>query len=79
VVGSAHEAEFRERAREEARRLGRIEEYRYMVLRILEWRGIPVYADTRGRVNACGSLDQLETWAKRAVRATDAAEVFAAE
>jgi hypothetical protein len=50
-----------------------------MVLRILEWRSIPVSDDVRKRVNACMDLHRLEVWAQRAVHATDAAELFADE
>ncbi|OLZ67226.1 hypothetical protein AV521_25600 [Streptomyces sp. IMTB 2501] len=64
---------------EEGREEGRIEGRREMILRILEWRGIPVADGTRGRVTACTDLAQLEVWAQRAVHATDAAELFAAE
>lgn len=50
-----------------------------MVLRILEWRGVPVPAAVRKRVMACSDLDQLTAWAQRAVHATDARELFADE
>ncbi|MBP2049585.1 hypothetical protein J2Z21_002516 [Streptomyces griseochromogenes] len=50
-----------------------------MVLRILEWRGIPVTDAVREQVEACTDLDRLEAWAQRAVHATDAAELFVGE
>ncbi|MFF5855705.1 hypothetical protein ACFY8B_08720 [Streptomyces sp. NPDC012751] len=50
-----------------------------MIVKVLEWRGIPVPDTVRARVNACTDLDQLKVWAQRAVHATDAAELFAAE
>ncbi|MFJ7153129.1 hypothetical protein ACIQVT_33850 [Streptomyces sp. NPDC100445] len=43
----------------------------------LEWRDIPVPHPVRERVNSCTDLDQLKVWAQRAVRATDAGELFA--
>ncbi|MFJ5263739.1 hypothetical protein ACIQAC_25090 [Streptomyces sp. NPDC088387] len=68
-----------EQVREEGREQGRIEDRRGMILQILEWRGIPVSEDVRRRVDASSDLGQLEVWAQRAVRATDAAELFAPE
>ncbi|GHI07865.1 hypothetical protein Scel_61860 [Streptomyces cellostaticus] len=68
-----------EQGREEGREEGRIEDRREMVLRIVEWRGIPVPDDFRERVSACTDLDQLEVWAQRAVHATEAVELFAEE
>lgn len=50
-----------------------------MLLRILEWRGIPVTSVVRSRVAACGSQDLLTLWMRRAVHAVDAAEVYAEE
>jgi hypothetical protein len=71
--------QVRAEGREEGREEGRIEECRQMILRILEWRGVPVPDAARRRVDACADLGLLETWARRAVHATDAAEVFAGE
>lgn len=68
-----------EQVREEGREEGRIQDRREMVLRILEWRGIPVTDDIRARVMSCTDLEQLETWAQRATHATEAAELFAEE
>ncbi|MFE0386730.1 hypothetical protein ACFW1F_22020 [Streptomyces bungoensis] len=64
---------------EQVREEGRIEDRREMILRILEWRSVPVTDAVRERVNACADLDQLEVWAQRAVHATDAAELFAGD
>ncbi|MFJ3757064.1 hypothetical protein [Streptomyces sp. NPDC090080] len=50
-----------------------------MVLRLLEWRGVPVGDAVRRQVYACGDLDRLESWAQRAMHVTDAAELFAPE
>ncbi len=50
-----------------------------MTLRVLEWRGIPVPDAVRERVLACADLGRLEVLAQRAVRAADAAELFADE
>ncbi|MEU6506816.1 hypothetical protein [Streptomyces sp. NPDC046942] len=71
--------EGREQGLERGLEQGRIEDRRQMVLRILEWRGITVPDSVRERVGTCTDLDQLEAWAKRAVHATDAAELFAGE
>ncbi|SEE68361.1 hypothetical protein SAMN05216533_3239 [Streptomyces sp. Ag109_O5-10] len=68
-----------EQVREEGREEGRIQQCAEMVLRVLEWRGIPVSESVREQVDACTELDQLEVWAQRAVHVTDAAELFAEE
>ncbi|MHB9864490.1 hypothetical protein [Streptomyces sp. YIM S03343] len=68
-----------EQVREEGREEGRIQDRGEMVLRILEWRDIPVTDDVRERVISCTDLDQLETWAKRATHASEAAELFTEE
>lgn len=47
-----------------------------MVLRLLEWREIPVSDSVREQVEACTDLDRLEAWAQRAMHVTDAAELF---
>ncbi|WP_256339575.1 hypothetical protein [Streptomyces sp. 1222.5] len=47
-----------------------------MTLRILERRAIPAPDAVRERVETCTDLDQLDTWARRAVHATDATELF---
>ncbi|MFF4502062.1 hypothetical protein [Streptomyces sp. NPDC001401] len=64
---------------EQIREEGRVEVGIEMVLRILEWRGIPVSAAVRKQVRACSDPDQLTAWAQRAVHATDAAELFVEE
>jgi len=46
-----------------------------MILRLLEWRDIPVPDSIRDRVAACSDLDQLEVWAQRAVHATKAEDL----
>ncbi|MER6429802.1 hypothetical protein ABT272_18975 [Streptomyces sp900105245] len=68
-----------EQVREEGREQGRAEAKAEMVLRVLEWRAIPVPDAVRERVETCTDLDQLETWARRAVHATDATELFTME
>ncbi|MFB7459837.1 MULTISPECIES: hypothetical protein [unclassified Streptomyces] len=66
----------REQAREEGIEEGVEKERASMVLRILDWRGIPVPDSARDRVKSCSDLDQLEVWAQRAVHATSAEELF---
>ncbi|WP_412180712.1 hypothetical protein [Streptomyces sp. ADMS] len=61
---------------EQAREEGRVEERARMTLGILEWRGIPVPEAVRERVLACTHLEQLKTWAQRAVHATAADNLF---
>ncbi|MEU1405737.1 hypothetical protein ABZ471_25850, partial [Streptomyces sp. NPDC005728] len=68
--------QVREEGREQGRELGRADAKAEMILHILQWRGIQVTDTVRERVEACTDLDQLEVWAQRAVRATDAAELF---
>ncbi|MFS4095948.1 hypothetical protein [Streptomyces sp. AF1A] len=50
-----------------------------MVLCVLEWRNVPVPDSVRERVMDCSDLDQLDVWGRRAVHATDAAELFTEE
>ncbi|MEU0602773.1 hypothetical protein ABZ484_31805 [Streptomyces sp. NPDC006393] len=74
--------QVREEGREEGRKEGREEarrRLRELILRILESRGIPVADAVRERVGACPDMDQLDAWAQRALRVTDAAELFAEE
>ncbi|MFE1914056.1 RpnC/YadD family protein [Streptomyces anandii] len=71
--------QVREEGREQGRVQGRAEAKAEMVLRILEWRGIPVSDDVRERVEACTDPDQLERWAQQAVRASDAQDLFSQE
>ncbi|MFJ9704083.1 hypothetical protein [Streptomyces sp. NPDC101234] len=68
--------QVREEGREEGREQGRVQERAEMVLRLLDWRGVPVSDAVRERVNACTDLERLEVWAQRATHATDAAELF---
>ncbi|MFJ8360517.1 hypothetical protein [Streptomyces sp. NPDC093984] len=68
--------QVREEGREEGREQGRLEDRAGMTLRILEWRGIPVPDFVRERVQGCTDLRQLGVWARRALHASDAAELF---
>lgn len=68
-----------EQVREEGREEGRVQQCAEMILRVLEWRGVPVADAVRERVEACADLGQLEIWVQRAVHVTDAAELFAGE
>ncbi|GAA3830453.1 hypothetical protein GCM10022403_074570 [Streptomyces coacervatus] len=65
-----------EQVREEGREQGRVQAGAEMVVRILEWRGIHPVPDS---VLACTDQDQQTAWAKHAVHATDAAELFVEE
>ncbi|MFD8721135.1 hypothetical protein ACFV2H_24905 [Streptomyces sp. NPDC059629] len=65
-----------EQVREEGREEGRVQERAQMVLRLLEWRCVPVSDAVREQVEACTELDRLEVWAQRAMHVTDAAELF---
>ncbi|WP_327429334.1 hypothetical protein [Streptomyces sp. NBC_01236] len=67
---------FRHPVAEKTRDEGRIEERIKMTLRTLELRGLQVPDSVRLRVKACSDLDQLEVWSERAVRVTEAAELF---
>ncbi|MBV2356499.1 hypothetical protein KUM39_19305 [Streptomyces sp. J2-1] len=71
--------QVRAEGREQGVELGRIGDRREMTLRILQWRDIPVPDSVRERVEACADLDQLEVWARRAVHAREAADLFAGE
>ncbi|MFD5472433.1 hypothetical protein [Streptomyces sp. NPDC127105] len=67
---------FRHPVAEQVREEGRVEESAEMTLNILEWRGIPVPDAVRERVLACADREQLKAWARRAVHATSAEELF---
>ncbi|MGW2465916.1 hypothetical protein [Streptomyces bauhiniae] len=71
--------EGREQGLEEGREQGRAQAKAEMVLRVLEWRGIPVPEHVSERVIACDDPAQLERWAQRAVRATYAEDLFVEE
>ncbi|MFG3098066.1 hypothetical protein [Streptomyces sp. NPDC048202] len=71
--------EGREQGLEEGRQLGRAQAKAEMVLRVLEWRGIPVPEHVSERVTTCDDPNQLELWAQRAVRATYAEDLFTEE
>ncbi|KUN43228.1 hypothetical protein [Streptomyces olivochromogenes] len=60
---------------EETRIKGRAED----ILRILDLRAIDIPEAARERVNACTDLELLGTWFDRALTATNAEELFAAE
>ncbi|MFJ3665752.1 hypothetical protein ACIPSE_04785 [Streptomyces sp. NPDC090106] len=68
--------EVAEKVREEGREEGRAQARAEMVLRILQWREIPVPDAVRERVEGCADLHQLEVWAERAVHAADAWDLF---
>ncbi|WP_245681874.1 hypothetical protein [Actinomadura kijaniata] len=46
------------------------------LLTFLEARGVEIPHDARERILSCTDLDQLNTWLRRAVAATSAAELF---
>ncbi|MEV6803276.1 hypothetical protein [Streptomyces sp. NPDC051132] len=58
---------------------GHVQTCQKMISRILEWRGIPVPAHVRERVEASRDLAQLELWTERAVHATQATDLFTGE
>ncbi|MFC5818179.1 hypothetical protein [Nonomuraea harbinensis] len=55
---------------------GRVEEAARVVLLVLETRGFALPDDIRACVTACTDLDQLETWATRAVTAQTLDDLF---
>lgn len=67
---------FKNPVAEKVREEGVEKERASMVLRILEWRGIPIPDAIRARVAACSDLNQLAVWAQRAVHATTAGDLF---
>ncbi|RPE41267.1 hypothetical protein EDD90_4350 [Streptomyces sp. Ag109_O5-1] len=71
--------QVREEGREEGREQGRVQERAQMVLRLLEWRCVPVSDAVRERADACTELDRLEVWAQRAMHVTDATDLFVEE
>jgi hypothetical protein len=68
-----------EEGREQGRAEAKAEAKAEMVLCVLEWRNVPVPDSVRERVMDCSDLDQLDVWGRRAVHATDAAELFTEE
>lgn len=71
--------QVREEGREQGLEQGRKQAKAEMVLRVLEWRGIPVPEHVAERVSACEDADRLEMWAQRAVGATCAEDLFVEE
>ncbi|MGW4226660.1 hypothetical protein ACWEG1_24755 [Streptomyces bauhiniae] len=71
--------QVREEGREQGLAEGRAQAKAEMVLRVLEWRGIPVPEHVSERVTTCDDPNQLELWAQRAVRATYAEDLFTEE
>ncbi|MGA5321098.1 hypothetical protein ACPCIU_11710 [Streptomyces seoulensis] len=71
--------QVREEGREQGLAEGRAQAKAEMVLRVLEWRGIPVPEHVAERVTTCDDPNQLELWAQRAVRATYAEDLFTEE
>ncbi|MFI9391949.1 hypothetical protein ACIG53_13825 [Streptomyces bauhiniae] len=71
--------QVREEGREQGLEEGRVQAKAEMVLRVLEWRGIPVPEHVSERVTTCADPDQLERWAQRAVHATYAEDLFTGE
>ncbi|MGW4447492.1 hypothetical protein [Streptomyces sp. NPDC004682] len=71
--------QVREEGREQGLAEGRAQAKAEMVLRVLEWRGIPVPEHVSERVTSCDDPAQLELWAQRAVRATRAEDLFTEE
>ncbi|TQJ88313.1 hypothetical protein [Streptomyces sp. SLBN-31] len=67
-----------EQVRAEGREQGRLQGRREIIPKILEWRGVPPDS-VHERVTACTDLDQLAAWARCALNATDAGELFADE
>ena len=61
---------------EQTREEGRVEAQVEMILKTLEWRGIPLSEAVRERVTACADRAQLLVWAERALRATHAEDLF---
>lgn len=55
---------------------GRAEEAARMVLLLLETRGLDITDDARARITTCTDLDQLETWATRAITAQTFDDLF---
>ncbi|WP_261809061.1 hypothetical protein [Nonomuraea sp. C10] len=46
------------------------------MLLLLETRGLDVPDDTRARITACADLNQLETWATRAITVQTPDDLF---
>ncbi|MBN6056236.1 hypothetical protein JYK22_30195, partial [Nonomuraea sp. RK-328] len=71
-----YQSEFAQQIRAEGVAVGRAEEAAAMLMIILENRRIPVTPDVRERIMSCTDTTLLESWAKRAFRATTADELF---
>ncbi|OHV60837.1 hypothetical protein BCD48_40455 [Pseudofrankia sp. BMG5.36] len=54
----------------------RADERSRSVLAVLEERGVPVSDAARERILACGDLDRLDTWLRRAITATSVDDVI---
>ena len=55
---------------------GRVQGEAAAVLTVLDARGIEVPADARARITSCTDLDQLDSWIRRAVKATSIDQLF---
>jgi hypothetical protein len=65
------------RGEAKGREEGRMEEAVRMIRLALEARGVELSEQATARITACTDLDQLETWARRAVTAETADDLFA--
>lgn len=55
---------------------GRLYEARRILVMVLDARGLEVSDAVRSRIARCSDVDRLEDWIRRAVVATEGAEVF---
>ncbi len=56
---------------------GRAEEAARAVLAVFEARDMAVPDDVRAHIEACGEVDVLEVWLKRAIKVESPGEIFA--
>jgi hypothetical protein len=61
---------------EAAREEGRAEQTRKILHMLLRDRGIAIDADAHARIAACNDVDVMERWVARAVRVTNASDLF---
>ena len=80
LEGYEYQSEFARkhfgRGREKGLEEGRAEEAARAVLAVFEARDRAVPDDPRARVEACGDLDVLERWLKRAIKVESPVEIF---
>ncbi len=71
-----YQSDFARKYVAQGRDEGRAEEAARLLLMALDARGITIADTTRAEIDRCTDLDQLESWARKAITAESENEVF---